>query len=433
MQTRSLILAGAFAVIAAPAAWSQQTSEERAAAQREAAAAAAIEAQVAQAQAQTQAEQAQAEVELAQAQVQAAEREMAAARLQLERAAREVAIQTRRVVVDENGVATFDGVAGTPWTIFSGRVTRAQLGAALVDADDGAVVTVVTPGSGAADAGLRVGDVIRSIDGIDLVADTEQPSVEVVNRLAAIEPGATVELVVERGGSELNLDVVTQEGTASPFVISTANGQQVFLRSGQLPRMGELFAERPGAAGGRGGPVVVTTEGSLESLRTLEGSLEPLRSLDTIRLFNWAGAPWGDMELVPITPELGRYFQTTEGLLVVRAPSDETVGLQDGDVLLSIGGRTPTSAEHAIRILGSFEAGEVIEFSLMRDGRRQPLQYTVEENGVRFFGPAVTITPPAAPATAAPAAPGARSRGAAPATQTPTPASPAEPVSPTSL
>ena len=188
MQTRSLILAGAFAVIAAPAAWSQQTSEERAAAQREAAAAAAIEAQVAQAQAQTQAEQAQAqaEVELAQAQVQAAEREMAAARLQLERAAREVAIQTRRVVVDENGVATFDGVAGTPWTIFSGRVTRAQLGAALVDADDGAVVTVVTPGSGAADAGLRVGDVIRSIDGIDLVADTEQPSVEVVNRLAAI-------------------------------------------------------------------------------------------------------------------------------------------------------------------------------------------------------------------------------------------------------
>jgi hypothetical protein len=138
------------------------------------------------------------------------------------------------------------------------------------------------------------------------------------------------------------------------------------------------------------------------------------------------------MEIVPITPELGRYFQTTEGMLVVRAPSEEDIGLQDGDVILTIGGRTPTSAEHAIRILGSFEPGEVIEFALMRDGRRQPLQYTVEDRGFRFFSPATIgagTAPAAAPAApAAPGAPGARGRGPAPAPTAPAPA----PVSPTS-
>jgi hypothetical protein len=412
------MLAGALAAMAAPSAWSQQASTESETAAREAAAAAAIEAQVeqaeaqaqlAQAQAEAQADQAEAQAQIAQAEVQirTAERQMAAARAELERAAREVAIQTRRaaVAVDENGLIRFNGGPNAPWVIYSGQGTRAQLGAALVDAEDGARVTAITPDSGAADAGLQVDDIIRSIDGVDLAAATEAPSVAVINRLAAIEPGATVELVVERSGTERNIDVVTQERTPSPWVFSMQDGQQVFLRSERIARNGERLA----AAGGRGGPAVVSLDDSL----------------NTIRLFNWTGAPWGDMELVPITPELGRYFQTTEGLLVVRAPSDDAVGLQDGDVILSIGGRTPTSAEHAIRILGSFESGEVIEFALMRDGRRQSLQYTVEETGFEYFSP---VTPAPAPAT--PVTPGARSRGPAPA---PTSPSPTEPVSPTPL
>jgi S1-C subfamily serine protease len=277
-------------------------------------------------------------------------------------------------------------------------------------------VAAIAPGSGAEDAGLQVNDVILSIDGVDLAAADEQPYVEVINRLAAIEPGATVELVVERDGTERSVNVVTQEGTASPFVFTTENGQQVFLRGDRIARNGERFAERA-AAGARGGPGVALADDSL----------------NVIRLFNWTGAPWGDMELVPITPELGRYFETTEGLLVVRAPSDETVGLQDGDVILSIGGRTPASAGDAIRILGSYGTGEVIEFSLMRDGRTQPLEYTVEEGNFQPISPGfIRIAPPAAPAPAAPAAPDGRGRGPTPAPSTPAPA-PAEPVSPTSL
>lgn len=90
------------------------------------------------------------------------------------------------------------------------------------------------------------------------------------------------------------------------------------------------------------------------------------------RALNFARSPWGELELVTVTEDLGRYFDTSEGLLVVSAPNDGAmdIDLKEGDVMLSISGRTPNSPEHAIRILSSFEAGETIELSIMRDRRR---------------------------------------------------------------
>jgi S1-C subfamily serine protease len=80
------------------------------------------------------------------------------------------------------------------------------------------------------------------------------------------------------------------------------------------------------------------------------------------------------MELVELTPGLGTYFGTEEGMLVVRAPRDDVLGLMDGDVILEISGRTPTSVGHALRILGSFEPGEQLELTVMREQRRRTLE-----------------------------------------------------------
>ncbi len=83
--------------------------------------------------------------------------------------------------------------------------------------------------------------------------------------------------------------------------------------------------------------------------------------------------PWSQMQLVTLTPALGTYFATSKGLLVVRGPQNEALGIHDGDVILDIGGREPTSPEHALRILGSFDDGEPLKITIMRDQRRQTL------------------------------------------------------------
>ena len=52
-----------------------------------------------------------------------------------------------------------------------------------------------------------------------------------------------------------------------------------------------------------------------------------------------------------VNPGLAAYFGTSDGILVVDAPGDSTLGLKAGDVILAIGGRKPTSPSHAFRIL----------------------------------------------------------------------------------
>jgi hypothetical protein len=85
----------------------------------------------------------------------------------------------------------------------------------------------------------------------------------------------------------------------------------------------------------------------------------------------------GTMQLTTLTPQLGRYFGTDHGVLVVRAPTHGVLRLQDGDVILSIGGRTPASPSQAIRILTSYDPGEKIRLVILREHRRLNITATM--------------------------------------------------------
>jgi S1-C subfamily serine protease len=94
--------------------------------------------------------------------------------------------------------------------------------------------------------------------------------------------------------------------------------------------------------------------------------------------------PLGEMELASLTPQLGRYFGTDKGVLVVRAPKD--FKLEDGDVILAIDGREPTSGSHATRILGSYQPGEKIAIKLMRQQKTVNVETMLPERGSRGPG-----------------------------------------------
>lgn len=88
---------------------------------------------------------------------------------------------------------------------------------------------------------------------------------------------------------------------------------------------------------------------------------------------------WDAMQLVTLTPQLGEYFGTESGILVLRAPADESLGLRDGDVILDVGGRVPTSPEHTLRILSSFVPAETLTLVIMRSGRRETLEIALPQ------------------------------------------------------
>ena len=109
--------------------------------------------------------------------------------------------------------------------------------------------------------------------------------------------------------------------------------------------------------------------------------------------FNWSGpggpgggASFEGVELADLSPALGQYFGTSQGVLVVRVPHDgEFLKLQDGDVIQSIDGRVPENGSHATRILRSYQPGEKIHLKIMRQKKSVELEGTVPER--RRFGP----------------------------------------------
>ncbi|HEY3786233.1 MAG TPA: PDZ domain-containing protein [Steroidobacteraceae bacterium] len=213
-------------------------------------------------------------------------------------------------------------------TLGADSYSRAIIGVQLDPASgsSGARIDDVSPGGPAAEAGLRSGDVIVSVNGTDVKGnDTAR---QVMHLMHAVTPDSKVKVRVLR------------EGKPREFVISARRGIA----------LGELHGP-PGLP---------------------DGDLR----LPEVMMFH---RPLAQMELATLTPQLGRYFGSDKGVLVVRAPRDSGFKLQDGDVILAIDGREPTSGSHATRILGSYQPGEKISLKLMRDHKVMTVETTLPE------------------------------------------------------
>lgn len=88
----------------------------------------------------------------------------------------------------------------------SGRAMRGWIGLVAEDAPGGAVVIRITPGSPAAQAGVRTGDQVRNLDG------TPMPrAAELASRIAESPPGHDAALTVLRDGQSLGITVIVAE------------------------------------------------------------------------------------------------------------------------------------------------------------------------------------------------------------------------------
>jgi S1-C subfamily serine protease len=279
------------------------------------------------------------------------EKRLADAQRRLEDAAREVA-ELSGEAAGADGMRQFDYFLGNP--------RRAMLGVNLGGAESnggGVRVEGVSPGGPAAEAGVKSGDVIVAIQAKPVATGRE-----LVRAMESIEPGDKVALRVRRDGKPVEVTVEAR------------------------PLDRAAFIGVPGVPFVRPFPAV-------EAMPSEHGG-------------HWLLGSWGDAEFLTLTPGLGRYFGAEKGVLVARAPGDAALGLMDGDVILSIGGREPQSGSHAMRILRSYQAGESVEFRILRDRRAQSFSARIPERGTQDMLRGAPIPrAPRAPATPAPPPP----------------------------
>jgi C-terminal processing protease CtpA/Prc len=203
---------------------------------------------------------------------------------------------------------------------------------------DGAKVKDVSPGGPAAEAGIKPQDVIVMVNGAEVKGDSVR---EVTSIMRKVEPESKVKVRVLRNGKPQD------------FTVAARPAVGMFTRALPAPPPPPGFPGHDMAFEFREGPM---------------------------GFFDRFLGEFSDMELANLTPQLGRYFGTNEGVLVVRKPEgDDTLKLEDGDVILSIDGRKPTSGSHATRILNSYQPGEKITLRVMRQKKLINLDVTMPE------------------------------------------------------
>lgn len=221
----------------------------------------------------------------------------------------------------------------------------------------GALLTAVTPGGPADEAGLEEGDVIVSVNGQRLGRfwrGDRSPGDKLIEMVREAEEGDTLRVEYLRHGERRATEVVLRELDEAVF----AYGISPDSAWGPGERRIEIAVPR----------IEVTPR--VEVAPEMRAFVQPRYRMPR---------QWLDMELVELNEDLGEYFGTAEGILVVEAPGEEALQLRSGDVILSIDGRRPRSPSHAMRILRSYSEGESLEIEVMRDKRRVTLSVTVPQ------------------------------------------------------
>jgi S1-C subfamily serine protease len=195
----------------------------------------------------------------------------------------------------------------------------------------GARVEEVMSGSPAQKAGIRQGDVLTAINGQPLAPSpdggTDSSARAVAKLLAAVhkaKAGDKLKVEYWRGSEKRQAEVTLEEGSRS-----WASYRHSFVN------------ERK-----RYGPYHVPIS-------------------------------WLDVELVEVNRELGQYFGTDHGLLVVRASEAPDLKLKGGDVILRIGNEEPRTALDAVRVLRRSEAGKPLSLKILRHKKPQTVTVRV--------------------------------------------------------
>jgi type II secretory pathway component PulC len=262
-----------------------------------------------------------------------ARQEVEKARVELQRATRELARSLARTEKENPRAQYFEYMTDPK---------RAVLGVLISDEiengeDSGVRLLAVTPGSGAEKAGLKAGDLLVALNGNALAREgKEAPQTRMKEALRKLKAGDTVKVDYERDGKRSST-VVTTKPPEPELALAPFPMLQEWLHDEDFGKFGALM---PGS----------------------------------MAMFNFRGTAIRGLELAKLDADLGAYFKTKDGVLVVKAPKSGALGLKSGDVIQKIDGDAVTEPVTVLDKLRSRGDEQSVKLEIMRQGRKQELE-----------------------------------------------------------
>ena len=314
-------------------------------------------------------------------------KELEAARSELRQAAERVAELSRKY---RDSAGAWRGMGRKP-----------VLGVLLSpDPRSGVRIAGVTPDSAAADAGLRSGDRLLGIDGKPILGSDGNLRIENARKLLGkLDTGTPVALAYERGGRKADVKVTPRLGNRALVYAGDgfAAGDFDFdididhdaIRASVDEAMREVSKEMPRIRQ----EIVRLGDCGKDGKRGKDGENTLCRFPALAEAFRWSG-----LNLAAVSPQLGRYFGTDQGVLVLSA-GDELAGLQPGDVVQKIDGKSVATPRQAMAVLRSKPADSRVRVDYLRDRKPATAQIKVPEaTPFRIPAPPAPPAPPRAPA-----------------------------------
>jgi C-terminal processing protease CtpA/Prc len=287
---------------------------------------------------------------------------------------------------------------------------RPVLGVILGEANEvGVKILGVSPDGPAERAGIEQGDFIIALGGRVLAATDESGNALSGLNIALedIKAGEPVIVSVERDDKTIDLSVVPEVReplgwhTITRFPSAPESpgspGRMVTVERIVVPEIDtEALAEQIEQI-----RVEVDERRRMMKIREpahgeYEIELHDMSELGDLALHEaniWFGLPMTQgLKLAEIDADLGSYFKTDRGVLVLKAKTDNELQLKSGDVILKVGDTDVNSPSDFMRTLREFEEGQELHIDVKRDGKDKTLKTIMPEDRLSFIAPLINQT-----------------------------------------
>ena len=171
-------------------------------------------------------------------------------------------------------------------------------------------------------------------------------------------------------------EVVTIERIVVPEIDTGEIEEQIEQMRIQIKKRGEILEERVA-------PLAEDYDGLYEF------EFHELSEMGDFALSDanvWFGLPMTrGLKLAELDPDLGDYFKTERGVLVLKAKQDNELQLVSGDVILKVGETDVNSPAEFMRALRGIEPGVELEMDIKRKRKDRTLKLVMPENRTSFF------------------------------------------------
>ncbi len=294
---------------------------------------------------------------------------------------------------------------------------RGMFGMAVSPDGDALQVNAVTPGGPAERAGLATGDAITAIDGKPL-------SRNATSALADLPPGKPVRLDVTRDGRTRHVEVTPERFQANDWqdiaraAVRAADEATATVRSPEFQRQVQQSIDD---AMKSASAALANANIARESTMAAREAAIKAGKQGHAWIINMS--PWWGLNLAPLNPDLGRYFGTDKGALVLSRNDEQFPELHPGDVLIEVDGKSVSQPEDVQRALRTGKTDQHVPVILRRHGKTLTLAMKVPAKW--------NLVPPPPPAPPPPPVPPNPPKSAAPLPPpppAPPPSAPAAPV-----